>query len=99
MQDLVIFFLKEIAAEVKGQGSLHDTGGAMKTPLQEFQPDITADINGGIMQYITRILLDLADKPSEENGVHCEDQVGTDKHGIDQHIFLPFPAGVTLGHT
>jgi hypothetical protein len=27
VEDLVIFFLEEVAAEVEGQGTLHETGG------------------------------------------------------------------------
>lgn len=97
MYHLVILLLEEITAEMEGQRTLHHTGRAMEAPLQKLQPDVTADIDKGIMQHMGGIPLDLAYKPSEQDGVHGIHQVGTDKHGVDKDIFSFFPAGITPG--
>src|SRR5258708_25398298 len=49
MQYLVIFLLKEVPAEVEGQRTFHNAGGAMEAPLYEFQDDVAKYIDKGIV--------------------------------------------------
>ncbi len=64
VEDLVVFFLQEVAAEVKGQAPFHDTGGAVETPLREFDADVTGDIEQCIVQDMGGIPCDPVDEPA-----------------------------------
>ncbi len=94
VQHLVIFFLEEIAAQVEGKGPFHDPGGAMETPLREFDSDITGYIEQAVMPNMGSIVLEPADKPAKENRVKRISCVGEKEHRVDQDIFFPFAAGI-----
>ncbi len=94
---LVVFFLEEVAAELEGQRTFHDTGGAVETPLGEFYGDVPRDIEQRVVPNVLGVLLQPADKPAEEDGVKRIDQIGADEHRIDEHILLLFVAGIAPG--
>ena len=97
MKHLVIFFLEEITAQMERQRSFHHAGRSMKTPLQEFQPDIAAHIDKGIVQHMGAVLDYPADEPAKKKRVHGIDQVGAYEHGINEDVSSFFPAGITPG--
>jgi hypothetical protein len=97
MQNLVVFFLEEIAAQMKGQAAFHDAGGAVEAPLDKGNAYIASGKKESIMKNVFSILLKFANEPAVKDGKEGYAGIGGEKHQIDENIFFPFLAGIVPG--
>ena len=69
--------------------ALHDAGGSVKAPLQQFQSCISAYINKRESKNVLCVVLNFVDKPSQQKGMHRKNDICPYKHQVHCHQF-PF---------